>query len=211
MITDQMTFISTISRVEGGTIRWMSPELLNPELFGFNDGRLTKESDCYALGMVIYEVLSGQRPFAQDKDFVVIQKVIEGKRPERPPGTRFTNELWGMLELCWNHKPCDRPSLETILKRLERVTRASGSPFPTTTPNGDSVTVTDNPPDPAVINPGMIPSSLATSNQLETGGFNLDEQPLPYLDIPSTPYTKSLPPTPSKLPLTQLHRLWISQ
>ena len=35
----------------GGTVRWMSPELL----FG-QDTPPTRESDCYALGMVIYEV-----------------------------------------------------------------------------------------------------------------------------------------------------------
>ena len=39
----------------GGTLCWMSPELLDPRHFG-SDGRLTRESDCYALGMVIYEV-----------------------------------------------------------------------------------------------------------------------------------------------------------
>jgi serine/threonine protein kinase len=38
-----------------GTFRWMSPELLDPKRFN-SDGRLTRESDCYALGMVIYEV-----------------------------------------------------------------------------------------------------------------------------------------------------------
>ena len=39
----------------GGTCRWMSPELLDPQRFG-SKGRPTRESDCYALGMVIYEV-----------------------------------------------------------------------------------------------------------------------------------------------------------
>jgi len=37
----------------------MSPELLDPERFGMpesEDNRPTRESDCYALGMVIYEV-----------------------------------------------------------------------------------------------------------------------------------------------------------
>jgi len=43
----------------GGTRRWMSPELLDPERFGIpesEDSRPTRQSDCYALGMVIYEV-----------------------------------------------------------------------------------------------------------------------------------------------------------
>jgi len=39
----------------GGTLRWMSPELLDPTYFG-SKGRPTCESDCYALGMVVYEV-----------------------------------------------------------------------------------------------------------------------------------------------------------
>ena len=39
-----------------GTDRWMSPELLVPEQFEISDTRPTKQSDCYALGMVIYEV-----------------------------------------------------------------------------------------------------------------------------------------------------------
>ena len=43
----------------GGTAQWMSPKLLNPEKFGIlgSEGyQLTRESNCYALGMVIYEV-----------------------------------------------------------------------------------------------------------------------------------------------------------
>jgi len=38
----------------GGTLCWISPELLDPP--PGSDGRTTRESDCYALGMVIYEV-----------------------------------------------------------------------------------------------------------------------------------------------------------
>jgi len=48
-----------MSYTAGGTVRWMSPELLYPEKFGIlgsENDRPTRESDCYALGMVIYEV-----------------------------------------------------------------------------------------------------------------------------------------------------------
>jgi serine/threonine protein kinase len=50
----------------GGTRRWMSPELLDPEMFGIpqSEGdRPTRQSDCYALGMVIYEVHIRASPF----------------------------------------------------------------------------------------------------------------------------------------------------
>ena len=47
-----------MSFTAGGTCRWMSPELLDPERFGMpesEDNRPSRQSDCYALGMVIYE------------------------------------------------------------------------------------------------------------------------------------------------------------
>jgi serine/threonine protein kinase len=47
---------SLVSFTTGGSWRWMSPELLDPELFGVQGDRPTRQSDCYALGMVIYEV-----------------------------------------------------------------------------------------------------------------------------------------------------------
>jgi serine/threonine protein kinase len=47
---------SLVSFTAGGTTRWMSPELLDPDRFGITDYRPTKQSDCYALGMVVYEV-----------------------------------------------------------------------------------------------------------------------------------------------------------
>jgi len=40
----------------GGTTRWMSPELLDPDRFRISDSRPTKQSDCYAFGTVVYEV-----------------------------------------------------------------------------------------------------------------------------------------------------------
>lgn len=77
--------------VARGTTRWTSPELLDPDQFEFSDGRPTKGSDCYGLDMVIYEVLSGKAPFAPLKEFIVMRKVLEGKRPSIPEGAWFTD------------------------------------------------------------------------------------------------------------------------
>ena len=55
-MADLGTIILTESFLtSAGTFRWMGPELLDPKRFNSN-GRLTRESDCYALGMVVYEV-----------------------------------------------------------------------------------------------------------------------------------------------------------
>ena len=109
----------------GGTTQWMSPELFDPEMFGLKGVRLTKESDNYALGMVIFEVLGGRAPFAHDHGPVVIRKVISGERPERPKEVLwFTDDLWRNLEQCWSSQPERRPTAEAVLECLERASLA---------------------------------------------------------------------------------------
>ena len=68
----------------------MSPELLYPKEFGFKDSRPTKSSDCYALGMVVYEVLREKVPFYRDINPSVVVKVYKGERPKRPQGVKGT-------------------------------------------------------------------------------------------------------------------------
>ena len=103
----------------------MSPELLHPQKFDLENGPPTKESDYYAFGMVILEVLSGQTPFAREEEVAVIRKVLGGEVPERPEATWLTEDLWGILEQCWSFQPKARPTLETILDCLERVSLAT--------------------------------------------------------------------------------------
>lgn len=102
----------------------MSPELLDPSEFGLEDGRPTEKSDIYALGMVVYEVLSEQPPFPGCRDAVAIRKIMKGEHPIRPSGTQgawFNDELWRMLEICWKPNRDDRPDLKTLLYCLEGV------------------------------------------------------------------------------------------
>ena len=125
IVAEQSTIIS--SCVEGGTIQWMSPELIYPEVFGLKKSIPTKESDCYALGMVIYEVLSGRTPYSPCRPPAVMRKVLDGERPGRPQGREgslFTDSIWEVVELCWKPQPCDRISARAVLRGLE------GSPSP---------------------------------------------------------------------------------
>jgi serine/threonine protein kinase len=125
IISDSTNSTASSSSLKG-TTRWMSPELLKAQ-FGTEHVRPTKESDCYAFGMVIYEVLSRQIPFTSDKNkWTVMQKVIEGGRPERPKGVKgewFVGDLWKTLEMCWAAEPESRPSIQAVFECLEQVPR----------------------------------------------------------------------------------------
>jgi len=106
----------------------MSPELIAPQDFGFENRRPTKPSDCYALGMVIYETIGGNIPFHEYADLEVLLKVQRGGRPSR--GVRFTNSLWKLLEQCWAPRPNNRPSIEYIRLCLETFSNSPGPPNP---------------------------------------------------------------------------------
>lgn len=45
---------ATVSTDSGGTVRWMTPELLIPEDYGLKTCAPSKESDVYALGVVSF-------------------------------------------------------------------------------------------------------------------------------------------------------------
>ena len=106
----------------------MSPELIAPQKFGLKNKGPTKSSDCYALGMVIYETISGNLPFHEDADLSVFLKVLEGACPPQGPG--FTGGLWEMLEQCWTSQPNDRPGVERVLQCLESVSNSIGPSSP---------------------------------------------------------------------------------
>ena len=57
------TLTVRISGGELGTVSFMAPELLYSAKFGLEKGLPSKEADIYALGMTVYQVLTGKWPF----------------------------------------------------------------------------------------------------------------------------------------------------
>ena len=130
----------------GGTPLYMAPELLNPEKFGKMNSRPTQPADMYALGMVIYEVLTGLDPFHDQKFgtmFQLVPRVVNGVRPTRPANAGEIGFGSGTLELvkeCWKTKSEKRPTVERALAHLARVSASStiAAPAPKT-PQMDTV------------------------------------------------------------------------
>lgn len=120
---------STTANSCDGTYRWMSPELHKTGTSDPPTRRRTESSDCYALGMVVYEVLSESVPFSGCTDPVAVIKVLAGERPGRPDGRWFTNEIWTILEHCWKAEPGDRPSVNCVLQCLEEASVSWAPPL----------------------------------------------------------------------------------
>ncbi|KAJ7919572.1 kinase-like domain-containing protein [Mycena leptocephala] len=115
-IVDELSLKMTCSSHSGraGTVRYQAPELLS------NDSSNHFGSDVYAFACVCYEILTGKVPFFEvSNEAAVIFKVMEGGRPSRLE-TISPEELWVLLDNCWQRKADKRPTMTTILRRLKR-------------------------------------------------------------------------------------------
>ena len=56
MVFDPAQSMSCSAQLEGGTMAFMSPELLVPSKFGMTNSLPTQEADIYAFGSVIFQV-----------------------------------------------------------------------------------------------------------------------------------------------------------
>ena len=67
-----------------GTVSYMSPEQLAGE-------DADQQSDVWSLGAVLYEMLTGQRPFRGESNWAVIGAISTGE-PKPPSSLRFRRE-----------------------------------------------------------------------------------------------------------------------
>ncbi|KAF8174652.1 kinase-like domain-containing protein, partial [Mycena galopus ATCC 62051] len=105
---------ATTSSTRTGSLYWMAPELLDPERFGFNFAR-TPATDVYAFGCVCFELYTGSPPFSACPEPAALMKVLNGERPERPPGPPvMTDILWQHITDFWAEDPTTRPSTELV-------------------------------------------------------------------------------------------------
>jgi len=146
MVESSTVFLSETVVSCGGTFCWMAPELLEPSRFDSN-GRPTRESDCYALGMVIYEVgwlrslrlspihpsqvLTGLRPFHGLCAYEPVPAILRGQRPEKPIGAEslgLSCDLWGLVQLCWSESSSIRPTAQRLFDHLSLASLAWAPP-----------------------------------------------------------------------------------
>ncbi|POG60297.1 kinase-like domain-containing protein, partial [Rhizophagus irregularis DAOM 181602=DAOM 197198] len=91
-----------------GVIPYIAPEI-------FRGSGFSKESDVYCMGMIMWELTTGCKPFANDEHEIELAfKILDG---ERPKITENTPECYAsLMKSCWDPDPKKRPSMTEIRK-----------------------------------------------------------------------------------------------
>ncbi|KAL8128724.1 hypothetical protein V2J09_017879 [Rumex salicifolius] len=95
-----------------GTLPWMAPELLSGK-----SNMVTEKIDVYSFGIVMWEVLTGDEPYADMHCASIIGGIVNNSlRPQIPA---WCDPEWkALMESCWASDPSERPSFSEISHKL---------------------------------------------------------------------------------------------
>jgi len=182
-----------------GTPSYMSPE----QIVGRD---LDARSDLFSVGVMLYEMISGKKPFQGDS-VVAITYSIMNRPPERPQQANFA--LWQVLERSMDKSPVMRyNSAHDMLQAIHEAQRAVGADgiINVTSPAGGNTLYQQAPyqgqasggPLPPIVNPYAASGGYAPPAGFPQPGYNAPMPPAYSPAPPPTyvydPYTSGAPP-----------------
>lgn len=105
-----------------GNVRWAAPELFNVPEDEESSTLPETASDIYSFGCIMFQVMSGQQPYADvQNNHQVPVLILKGKKPARPSNPHIADPFWDFIEKCWGDAG-RRPSAVEVLSFLDQVT-----------------------------------------------------------------------------------------
>ncbi|KAG6816491.1 hypothetical protein H0H87_005572 [Tephrocybe sp. NHM501043] len=135
---------------KGGSARWQAPELHQAELDDNDDHpnvHNTEMSDVFAWGCLCYEIFSGHLPFSELRLVsTVVLHISKGQTPSRPRADSpswlkygLTEPIWKLMKECWLFDPGTRPSMQSVVSRLESARPSTDPRAPPQWPVGSAM------------------------------------------------------------------------
>ncbi|KAF9265336.1 kinase-like protein [Marasmius fiardii PR-910] len=127
---------TTIIDVSGmrGSVPWMAPELFEPPSSKDSNEDRSPPKDIYAYACTIFEIMTGRPPFSHLKTqaAVIAQVLLYKARPTRPTGVWCPDNVWQLVEKCWDQDRLKRPIAKHIHEYLTALYETDVSPGPDT-------------------------------------------------------------------------------
>ncbi|GBC22038.2 kinase-like domain-containing protein [Rhizophagus irregularis DAOM 181602=DAOM 197198] len=91
---------------------------IDPKILLFNNLKLNEKSDVYSIGVLLWEISSGNPPFHEESNkSSLMYEILYGRREKIIPNT--LNDYSNLYTECWKGKPNNRPFMHEVVDRLE--------------------------------------------------------------------------------------------
>ncbi|EXX59642.1 Ypk2p [Rhizophagus irregularis DAOM 197198w] len=149
---------STDDNENYGIIPYMAPEI-------FQGQKYTKASDIYSFGMIMWEIMTGRRPFwDRNHDTYLIIDICDGLRP--PIVTNAPDGYIELMKECWHSDPEKRPVAADLHEKIRNMHLNETENFQKNNPTGIIESLDIGPA--TTNNPGAIYKSRPLSSMINS-------------------------------------------
>ncbi len=189
-----------------GTPQYMSPE----QAMGKRGEELDGRSDLYSLGIVMYQMLTGDLPFKADTTMEMLLAHLQQQAPNVRavrPELRIPNSIANLVMRLLEKKPENRPSsAQALIEEIERAEANGGDPGATQVVSPGSFYDQPINASPPVASPSRQPSR---SGRAATPPSTSASEPRRALEPPTpmpsrrAPASRPAAPTPAPVPMAR--------
>ncbi|RGB28708.1 kinase-like domain-containing protein [Rhizophagus diaphanus] len=92
---------------------------VDPKSFADKNYKLDKKSDIYSIGVIMWQISSGYKPFHYEDNYELALDIQLGKREKIIHGT--PTEYSDLYTKCWKYEPNERPNILEVVSILESI------------------------------------------------------------------------------------------
>ena len=166
-----------------GTPYYMSPEQAQGER------SVTGAADVYALGVILFEMLTGARPFEGDTPLAILMGHVNQAAPPLPEDLDIPAGLRDLVAAMMRKEPDERPEIHALLAALDELLGVAPGDGPDRPGRASAVA--------AAITPAPVPARLDDPGQQDTVSDTPPPQSPALSDDPELPPTT--PPSRTRL------------
>jgi serine/threonine protein kinase len=99
-------------------VEYIAPEIIDADPDAVFNRWDQAKVDAFAFGMILYEIITGLKPYAKCDILAIQRAIFEGERPSIPDADEYNELIVGICQHCWDPDPEERPEFWQIVVAL---------------------------------------------------------------------------------------------